>query len=415
VPTILVRRLAGALALSAALALALAAGAQAYTTTVVTSRSLSEPGVDVAPDGTLYVNAPGGLLSSLPGSPSFIYRSGDGGATWRETPPSLRANLPGGGDSDLAIDPANGHLAFSDLWLGSSTVASSTDKGESWLASPLQGIVVQDRQWVAAAGNDVVYHLTHQIPSGLIVSKSVNGGLLYPIHTIAATVADQTGFIGPAGPIIAQGGGGLLGTSDKVGFAYPTSTAGVKFARSTNGGLTFSSVPIGGTSSDVGQAFPVVADAGGGHLIATWMAVKNGRSSIGMARSSDWGATWGAPQTIVADGTSVYPWVSAHGANVAVSLFHTTAVGEPSTVPATATFYESALTSTDGGATFGALQTVDATPAKTGPICTAGIDCTADRELGDFQSTTMDGSGHAYFSWARVIPGGTATEIRFAR
>ena len=291
-PTILVRRLAGALALAAAIALALAAGAQAYTTTVVTSRSLSEPGVDVAPDGTLYVNAPGGLLSSLPGSPSFIYRSGDGGATWRETPASLRANLPGGGDSDLAIDPADGHLAFSDLWLGSSTVASSTDKGESWLASPLQGIVVQDRQWVAAAGNNVVYHLTHQIPSGLIVSKSVNGGLLYPIHTVAATAADQAGFIGPAGPVIAQGGAGLLGTADKVGFAYPTANAGVKFARSTNGGLTFSSVPIGGTSSDVTQAFPVVADAGGGHLVATWMAVKNGRSSVGLARSSDWGATW---------------------------------------------------------------------------------------------------------------------------
>ena len=107
--------------------------------------------------------------------------------------------------------------------------------------------------------------------------------------------------------------------------------------------------------------------------------------------------------------------MSAHGANVAVSLFHTTAAGEPSTVPASATFFESALTSTDGGATFGALQAVDATPAKTGPICTAGIDCTADRELGDFQSTAMDAGGRAYFSWARVIPGSTATEIRFAR
>jgi hypothetical protein len=413
VPTTLVRRLAGALALAACLAAA--GSAQAYTTTVVTSRSLSEPGVDVAPDGTLYVNAPGGLLSSVPGSPSFIFRSGDGGATWRETPASLRANLPGGGDSDLAIDPVNGHLAFTDLWLGSSTVATSTDKGETWLASPLQGIPGQDRPWIAAAGNGVVYHLTHQIPSGLVVSKSVDGGLVYPIHTVAATVVDQAGFIGPTGPVIAQGGGGLLGTSDKVGFAYPTANAGVKFARSTNGGLTFSSVQIGGTSSDVGQAFPVVADAGGGHLVATWMAVKNGRSSVGLARSSDWGATWSAPRTIVADGTSVYPWVSAHGANVAVSLFHTTAQGEPSTVPASATFYESAVTSTDGGATFGALQTVDATPAKTGPICTAGIDCTADRELGDFQSTAMDASGRPYFTWARVIPGGTATEIRFAR
>ncbi|TMK72938.1 MAG: hypothetical protein E6G49_06135, partial [Actinobacteria bacterium] len=42
---------------------------------VVTGDDLGEPGIDVANDGTIYVNAPTGLLSNLPGSPSAVFRS----------------------------------------------------------------------------------------------------------------------------------------------------------------------------------------------------------------------------------------------------------------------------------------------------------------------------------------------------
>src|SRR3954470_11790222 len=90
----------------AAAGLILATGAQAATfnaPVVVSSADDSEPGVDVAPDGTLYVNAPVGVAATLPGSPSDIFRSTDGGTTWSKLPASLKANLPGGGDSDIAI------------------------------------------------------------------------------------------------------------------------------------------------------------------------------------------------------------------------------------------------------------------------------------------------------------------------
>src|SRR4051812_38271938 len=157
---------------------------------VVTNQSVSEPGIDVATDGTIYVNGPTGLLSNLPGSPSDVFRSTDGGSTWTLTPASLRANLPGGGDSDISIDPATGKLFMTDLWLGSSTVSSSSDIGQTWTANPLQGTIVQDRQWIATTGNNVVYHVTHQIPSGLIVSKSIDGALTFPIQVLAATVLD---------------------------------------------------------------------------------------------------------------------------------------------------------------------------------------------------------------------------------
>src|SRR3954463_4998815 len=94
------------------------AGAASFGTPVVVSGdNASEPGIDVAPDGTVYVNAIPGLLSPAPGSPSFIYRSSDGGTTWTKLPASLKANLPGGGDADIAIS-ADGTLSETDLWLG---------------------------------------------------------------------------------------------------------------------------------------------------------------------------------------------------------------------------------------------------------------------------------------------------------
>jgi hypothetical protein len=383
--------------------------------TVVTSDDRGEPGIDVAGDGTIYVNAPAGLLSNVPGSPSDVYRSDDGGATFTNTPKSLRANLPGGGDSDISVEPGTGKLFMTDLWLGSATVSTSTDKGQSWLANPLQGVVVQDRQWVAAPGGDISYHATHQIPLGLVVSKS-SGGLVYPISTVAATPLDQTGCICPPGNLIAQSGGGALGTNDKVGLIYATSTGGVKFAQSTNGGLTFTNVEVSPASSATTNSnFPVVANAGSNKLVAVWEEVIGNRSRIQFSSSSNWGASWSAPQTIVSAGTSVYPWVAANGSKVSITLFHTDAVGTPDTVAAGSQWFESYLESTDGGATFSALETIDSTPAKTGPVCTSGTGCSGDRDLLDFQSVALDPQNRANATWTHVITNGSDSEVRFAR
>jgi hypothetical protein len=393
-----------------------AAGVQAatFSTTVVTGDDAGEPGIAVDKDNSIYIDAPSGLLSNLPGSPSWIYKSTNSGASWTKLDPGLRANFPGGGDVNISIAPDTGTIYGTDLWLGSATVFSSSDGGATWLANPFQGVPVQDRQWVAAASGGNVYHATHQIPGGLVVSKSTNG-LVYPYHTVAATPVDQTGCVCPPGNLIAEGGGGLLGTTDKVGLIYATSTGGVKFARSTNGGITFSNTEVSPASdADTGQAFPVVANAGGGNLSALWMEVSGNSSSVHYARSSDWGATWTDRKTLVSAGTSLYPWVAAEGSKVAVSLYHTDAAGTPTTVPASAQWFEQYMESTDGGATFSAPQTVDPTVVKTGPICTEGINCSGGRELLDFQSLTING-GTSYLTWTHSIDNVSNTELRFAR
>jgi hypothetical protein len=389
-----------------------AAAATFGSPVVVSSDNASEPGIDVAPDGTLYVNAPVGVLSNIPGSPSNVYRSIDGGTTWTRLPAGLKANQPGGGDSDITILP-NGTLAETDLWLGNSTVATSSDRGDSWTAQPLQGVLVQDRQWVAATSGGRVYHVVHQIPSGLWVSRSVDSGLTYPQHVLASTALDQTGCICPPGNIVAEDGG-LLG--DKVGGVYATSVGGVGFYRSTNGGLTFTNTTPGPASdATTNGGFPVVADAGNGRLVVVWQAVEGNRSTVWLNTSNDFGATWASPRQIVTSGTSLYPWVAAHGSKVAISLYHTDAVATPDTAPESAQWFESYLESSDGGATFSALQSADPTPVKSGPICTGGINCAEDRELGDFQQVALDGADRAVLSYNRSVDNAADVEVRFVR
>lgn len=414
------RLVSGLVAVSAAGALAgLApfpagpAGAASFGTPVVVSGdNASEPGIDIAPDGTVYVNAIPGLGSSLPGSPSFIYRSSDGGATWTKLPASLKANLPGGGDADIAIS-ADGTLSETDLWLGDSTVATSSDKGETWTANPVQGVPVQDRQWVTATSGGRVYHVVHQIPSGLWVSRSIDSGLTYPQQVLAATVLDQTGCVCPPGNIVSEDGGLL---ADKVGGVYATSSGGVGFYGSTNGGLTFTNTTPGPASdATTNGAFPAVADNGNGRLAVVWQAVLGNTSTLWFTTSNDFGATWAPARQILASGTSLYPWIAYRGGKIAISLYHTSAAGTPDTVAEGSQWFESYLESTDGGATFSAVQVADPTPVKTGPICTAGINCSEDRELGDFQQVALDSSGHALMAYNRSIDNVADVEIRVVK
>ena len=369
------------------------------------SNHVSEPGINVAPNNDIYINGPTGVLR-IPTSASPVYKSTDGGTTFVATNPSLRVAFPGGGDSNIAIDPGTGALYMTDLYLASATVSRSVDGAASWVANPIEGVVVQDRQWVAAGAGSVVYHVTHQEPAGLVVSRSSapTDGLVYPQNIVAASPVDQEFCLCPPGNLIA--------TKDNVGVIYTTGT-GVKFAHSTNGGLTFSNTvvsPDGAASTS--DAFPVVADSGGGKLVAAWLETTTGAASVHFSTSPDWGKTWTAPRTInTGTGTPVYPWIAASGSKVSISMYHSPTVGNPATVPANAQFFESYLESVDGGSTFGALTTIDATPAKTGPVCTGGISCNGGRELGDFQTVTLDNAGKADVSYVRVDNG--TTQVMF--
>lgn len=98
---------------------------------IVTTKDTGGPGIDIGLDGTLYINAPAGSLSNLPGSPSFLFRSSYMRGAWVEAPPRLRALLPGVENLRAVVDRTDGTMYLADLGLGNSTVAVSHDKGNN--------------------------------------------------------------------------------------------------------------------------------------------------------------------------------------------------------------------------------------------------------------------------------------------
>lgn len=376
---------------------------------VVSANNITEPGVEIGPGNVRYVHGPSGIPIW-----SQIWRSEDAGATWFLTPNVTRAGL-GGGDIDIAVQPGTGKLAFTDLWLGSSSVGISSDKGQTWVTNQLQGTVVQDRQWVQTTGRDITYHVTHQLAAGLVVGKSVEGGLTYPVQTLAASTLDQGNCLCPPGYLIAEAGTQPLGIDDKVGVIYTTAT-GVKFARSSNGALTWAQSTIDSTGGgSTLEAFPVVANAGNGNLVAAWLDVTNSASRVMFSESLNWGVSWSAPTAIVSAGTSVFPWIDAKGGKVAVSLYHNSSTGtKPDNVPNSSSWHLKYL-ERNNGTWDQALTVADPTAVKSGPICTDGLNCGSDRELGDFQMVALDANSKANISYVRSINGANDTEVRFVK
>jgi hypothetical protein len=405
------------------------------TPVVVSGKEASEPGIDIAANGTIYVNAPGGVGVNSEGvNPSYLWRSTNGGASFTETSDLTRMAGPGGGDSDLVVVPDTQHLAFTDLWLGSASVSSDVlDQGDTWVTNPLEGVVAQDRQWLAATNGDVVYHVTNQLPGGLVVSKSFNAGATYVQHTVAASVADRGFCVCSPGNLIAESGNGPLGDgtlstyNDKVGVIFATqdgdptgavftgSPEGVSFAKSTNGGLTWTIHQIVAPAAVTRQGiFPVVANAGGNLLVATWY--ENGK--IAVSRSTNWGDSWSATAYVSGSDSAVMPWVDARGSKVSIAYYGK--VGSD--------WFLRYTESVDGGLTYSAPVTADSTRVKHNAPCLNGTGCGGDRELGDFLQVVIDGNGKANISYVRstesqyVVPTGvvvgflyTDTEIRYVR
>ena len=89
---------------------------------------------------------------------SFIWRSLDGGKTFKWVPGAAPlggkvTTCHGGGDTELAVDPA-GRLYFNDLTLANFSVARSDDLGRTFTCSNT-GVpdTVVDRQWYALDGD----------------------------------------------------------------------------------------------------------------------------------------------------------------------------------------------------------------------------------------------------------------------
>lgn len=127
-----------------------------------------EPSVEVGEDGTVYVTAPTAAIYTNGGRyASDVWYARPGGNFSRMPSPGQVHERQPGFEGSIALDDA-GRLYFVDLLLVDNTFTRwNVGSGEpSWeMSRPLQGTLspADDRPWVAAHGDGIVYYLGNDV------------------------------------------------------------------------------------------------------------------------------------------------------------------------------------------------------------------------------------------------------------
>lgn len=372
----------------------------------------SEPGL-LLTNGTLWAHAPG-----------HLWRSANG-TQWEEVAPGP-ALAVFGNDAEMVQDK-EGTLYYSDLQLTASlAVYTSTDKGVTWEYHPIASVVpAVDRQWMATgpdagplAGTHSATYLTfNHLASSPWVTKSTDGGATWVGKVIDPTQPQATFW--SMGNILVDPVDGAVYTSWTVGYAAegigpspPVDTYGIRFASSTDGGLTWTARDVQSTGANAGHLFSVLAQDDGGRLYMVWSQSRGDRQEVLLISSGDEGATWSAPVKVnQGNGTAIMPWIDAAGpGRVAVAWYGNDATALAS--EATGDWNVHLAQSFDANATVPAFveHKVTPEPMRNGAICTVGIACTGDRELADFFQVRLDDAGAAHVVYADTEHGtGTTT------
>lgn len=276
-----------------------------------------EPGVTVAPDGTIYVNANGDAT---------LYRSDNGGATWKALAPHSSLGVLTNSDSSVAVDSVGTvYMTFFNNYADSTAVCSSTDRGETWgcNANAIPGVT--DRMWVFAQSPTDLYLVTNEGTSSTVLATSANG------NTWVVRSSAAAGTEGDSGPIVKKSGAGdilqpAVGSGSQAGIRIWQLSASVPLT-------TF--VPVGLTWS-VGDGIPNAGvDASGAVYVAGEQPNASSGVSIGFARSTDDARHWTVLPVVpgTESGTATFPWVAAgRNGHVGILYYYTALSGDPNTI-----------------------------------------------------------------------------------
>lgn len=365
-------------------------------------RDATEPSILLDPDrGAIFVSALSGLLPPrMGGGQSYLWKSTDAGATWRQISLGLadrhnRNAAPGGGDTDLALAP-DGTIYYVDQWIGSQSVSVSTDGGESWDSfQPVTTVPVVDRPWIEVDDEGAVYEVVHTFAPGVWVSKSVDRGKSW-LQQVKAS--DDAAAPSPL----------AIGRDGAVYFTV-AAEGRLKLLASRDGGLTFqpSTIAEGLVLTDVLGLYtlttllsPVAIDDAGGLHVA-FSVPSEGTHRVFYSHSRDSGRSWSVPVAVSPPTTiAIFPWIDA-GASGSVALAWLAADARGTPDATNSTWDVRFAQSLDSGAHWEAA--VLASGIHQGSVCTRGPSCRdsgADRSLGDFFELQLDDAGMAHVSFA---------------
>jgi hypothetical protein len=412
-----------------------------------------EPSLNVAPDGTIYVESirgvPGGLdlwrwFGPIDGPPNadgslpFKYEGQpDGcGITPAVSGACTTGGVaPGGGDGDLATnapDPGNSgisNLAVVSLSAAEVTASHSTDRGDTFpLINPAAAhIAFDDRQWIDAFDDPTHVYLEYHdfgTTSQIFVQRSSDQGQNYTDgHGLGVDAASQPA-LGPQNGNVAGQVKVDRSSCGSRGNLYQIIIGADNAMDNVNSLVNAAYV---GVASDVGLGIPVYAftdykifSCGAGSTCPSGLGLRNlfpalavdklgyvyavwsDGVSIYYSFSATHGASWSNPITVnqgVTIGMSnTFPWIAADAnGHVAIAWYGADQPGNSNTVPLTTKWKVYVVETTNGhGAVPAFTQSVasDHDHIHLGTISTGGLTGTADRSLLDFFQIAIDPTTH---------------------
>lgn len=369
-----------------------------------------EPSLIFQSASTWFAAAPLGLLTA--GEQQRLWRTTDAGATWAQLPPGIaaqRSTAFGGGDADLAVDAA-GKLYLSGLWLGSASVASSDDNGQTWQPGNPAGLPPgEDRQWLVATAADTVYLSGAQPGVGYWVAKSTDGGLTF-VPKLASPHLTR-GLIGT------EPSGNLASDRNDADFVVGTATGhggtigqGPTVFLTRDAGATWEEQLITTDASARGAIFPSVSVDAAGNVFAVYARTEGGGArSLWLAVGWDHATTWSAPIRLTEAGTTnIFPWVEAGKEGEAVVAFYTAFAAQDPTSSNLDWFLRAARVQVapDGTATM-TVGLADPTMVYHGGVA---LGTSTSKPLGDFLTVRLQPDGKAVIAYNR-FSGGTDTFV----
>ena len=273
-----------------------------------------EPTLGFTRDGTVFVTASSGCVTSCAGQPQMletvgpggraVYSSADQGKTWKDVSPGESGVSP----HVVSLDPyvlvdstKDGERVFDvDLNLACSELSFSDNKGETWITNPIAcGEPVNDHQTlftgVPVTSPTILYpkivYYCFNHPAVTKCNKSLNGGLSF---------VTTTDILGPDGADCSGLNG--HGVTDSKGVIYlPIESCGVPtVAISKDEGSSWSVVRVSKGKAETGADPSVAVDAKGNLY---YLYVDTNRMPQ-LVTSKDGGKTWSAPVMVAAPGVT---------------------------------------------------------------------------------------------------------------
>ena len=404
-----------------------------------------EPSIQDDGQGHVYVTSPVGIDTAVANStPLAINEATGGGALWRSldggttflhpTMPQFFGTPQGGGDTDVTADNT-GTMYTADLEAAATDIQHSTDHGATF-SSPAQNGPDNDREWLTPVGKKV-FLTYHDFATNFdIIDVSTDGGTTFtPTGTAGkiinpadnATAASDCANGNLISKPVTDASGGLyilINCSTFPANANPTGAPlnRLYIAISRDGGSTFhttlvSDVGNGGTNGGTwGHVFNQLGIDAAGNLYVGASGNLHGTDPVQtfLIRSLDNGTTWQTPINLNADTpayASVFPAI-ATGQSGQVAVGYYRVVNCRTSVNAACKtndyrndgvtfqfFIWQTLNATQVNPDFAVTQVTSTVPHYNG-ICTDGLFCGTplsaggNRNLADFESMTVDPTGH---------------------